>query len=394
MTDFTDANHLIAGYRRVVKASGWKDSTQAFGLNLLKEVRILQQELRDGSYQQSKGATFRQCEQGHTRLIKALTVRDTVMQHSLCDFVLVPELSHHLIHDNGASLTGKGISFTRRRFEEHLRWHFRRHGNTGYVLKIDFRKYFDNIRHDKLRERIGRYIKDDRTMAAVGAVLKANEVDISFSEDEHYIDKVFNSLEYERMNPEARTGRRFMAKGLGIGAPLAQISGIFMPTPIDTWCKTVRGVHCYDAYMDDRIIIHHSKTYLHDLLKEISEIANDLGLHVNDKKTQIVKLSHGFTFLKTKYVLTETGKIIRRIPRDVVVRQRRKMKKLARFAVEGSLSLEAFTSQYKGWRGDKNRYHARRTLKSMDSLYRRLRKWLVKTKPTPSKSRGRTAQSR
>lgn len=394
MTDFTDANHLIAGYRRVVKASGWKDSTQAFGLNLLKEVRILQQELRDGSYQQSKGATFRQCEQGHTRLIKALTVRDTVMQHSLCDFVLVPELSHHLIHDNGASLTGKGISFTRRRFEEHLRWHFRRHGNAGYVLKVDFRKYFDNIRHDKLRERIGRYIKDDRTMAAVGAVLKANEVDISFSEDEHYIDKVFNSLEYERMNPEVRTGRRFMAKGLGIGAPLAQISGIFMPTPIDTWCKTVRGVHCYDAYMDDRIIIHHSKAYLHDLLKEIREIANELGLHVNDKKTQIVKLSHGFTFLKTKYFLTDTGKIIRRIPRDVVVRQRRKMKKLARFVVEGSLSLEAFTSQYKGWRGDKNRYHARRTLKSMDSLYRRLRKWLVKTKLTPSKSKGRTAQLR
>lgn len=345
MTDFTDANHLIAGYMRVVKASGWKDSTQAFGLNLLKEVRILQQELRDGSYQQSKGATFSQCEQGHTRLIKALTVRDTVMQHALCDYVLVPELSRHLIHDNGASLAGKGISFTRRRFEEHLRWHFRRHGNAGYVLKIDFRKYFDNIRHDKLRERMGRYIKDDRTMTAVGAVLKANEVDISFSEDEHYIDRVFNSLEYECMNPRVRTGRRFMAKGLGIGAPLAQISGIFMPTPIDTWCKTVRGVHCYDAYMDDRIIIHHSKEYLHGLLKEIREIANELGLHVNGKKTQIVKLSHGFTFLKTKYFLTDTGKIIRRIPRDVVVRQRRKMKKLARFAVEGSLSFEAFCSQ-------------------------------------------------
>ena len=394
MIDFTNASCLIAGYHRAQKASGWKDATQIYGLNLLKEVRALQKELRAETYRQMKGATFRQCEQGHTRLIKALTVRDTVMQHALCDFVLVPELARHLIHDNGASLKGKGISFTRKRFEQHLRWHFRRYGNEGYVLKIDFRKYFDNIRHDVLMERIGKYMNDSRVLSAVEAVLKANEVDISFTGDEHYIDKVFNALDYERMDPEKKTGCRFMPKGLGIGAPLAQISGIFMPTPVDTWCKTVRGVRCYDAYMDDRIIIHHSKEYLHDLLKEIREIAKMLGLHVNDRKTQIVKLSHGFTFLKTRYSITKTGKIIRRIPRDVVVRQRRKMKKLARFAVEGSLSLKAFSSQYKGWRGDKNRYHASRTIRNMDKLHRRLRKWIMKRRPTPSKSRESAAPSR
>ena len=79
MIDFTDANCLIAGYHRAQKASGWKDATQIYGLNLLKEVRALQKELRAETYRQMKGATFRQCEQGHTRLIKALTVRDTVM---------------------------------------------------------------------------------------------------------------------------------------------------------------------------------------------------------------------------------------------------------------------------------------------------------------------------
>ena len=54
------------------------------------------------------------------------------------------------------------------------------------------------------------------------------------------------------------------------------------------------------------------------------------------------------------------------------MRQRRKMKKLARLVIEGSLSLEAFRNQYRAWRGDKGRYHARRTLGNMDSLYRRL----------------------
>ena len=385
MTDFTEADNLIAGYRRVRRASGWKDSTQRYGLNLLSEVRALRQELREGSYSQGQGSTFKQCEQGHTRLIKALTVRDTVMQHSLCDSLLVPELSRHLIHDNGASLKGKGISFTRRRFEEHLRWHFRRYGTEGYILKIDFRKYFDNIRHDVLEAQIGRYIKDERAMEAVRAVLKANEIDVSFAEG-NPIGEVFNALEYEKIPREAKTGQKLMAKSIGIGSPLAQISGIFLPTPIDTYCKTVKGLHCYDAYMDDRVIIHPSKEYLKNLLEEICKIAQRLGIHVNHRKTQIVKLSHGFTFLKTRYTLTNTGRIIRRLPKDVVTRQRRKMKKLAGFVTEGTMNLKAFDSQYKGWRGDKRRYNASLTLMNMDNLYRRLRQWITRTRPTALKS--------
>lgn len=371
--DFTNANNLIAGFKRVRKASGWKTATQGFGINMLKEIRSLQKELRSGTYKQGNGSTFKLCEQGHLRLVKALSVRDTVAQHSLCGVVLTPELSAHLIHDNGASLKGKGISFTRRRFEQHLHWYYRRYGWEGYVLKIDFSKYFDNIRHDVLRERVLKHVYDENAMRTLDAILEANRIDISFTDDPAYIDKVFNSLEYTELDRKLLTGKRFMDKSMGIGSPVAQIAGIFTPTPIDTWCKTVRGVHCYEAYMDDRIIIHPSKEFLKELLVEIQAIAQRLGLHINMRKTQIVKLSHGFTFLKTKYVLTKTGKIIRRIPRDVVVRQRRKMKKLAQFVLEGKMTIEAFCNQYKGWRGDKYRYHARRTIKNMDLLYRRLR---------------------
>ena len=382
MNDFTNANHLIEGYRRARKCSGWKESNQKYGLSLLRNIRKLQLELRTGTYAQGQGSIFRLNENGHLRLVKALTVRDTVMQHSLCDSVLIPELSSHLIYDNGASQKGKGISFTRKRFERHLRWHYRNYGTEGYVLKIDFRKYFDNIRHDVLRERIGCFVQNDAVMRALDSVLEANRVDISFTDDPAYIDGVFNALEYDSLDKGLLTRRRFMAKSLGIGAPTAQISGIFLPTPVDTWCKTVRGIRCYDAYMDDRIIIHPSKDYLRELLGEIKEIAQRLGIHTNEKKTQIVKLSHGFTFLKTKYVLTETGKIIRRIPHDVVVRQRRKMKKLARFVVEGSMDFTAFENQYKSWRGDKSRYHARMTLDNIDKLHRRLTKWITKSIPS------------
>ena len=89
----SSADNLIRGYRRAEKASGWKDSTQRYGLNLLKETERLQSELLDGSYEQTKGTEFTVNERGHTRLIKAMTTRDTVLQHSLCDNILLPRLT-------------------------------------------------------------------------------------------------------------------------------------------------------------------------------------------------------------------------------------------------------------------------------------------------------------
>ena len=373
MKDFTDADNLIKGYRRTVRSSGWKESTQKFGLNLMREIFSLQDELRNGTYQQSRGARFVLNEQGRLRLIKALAVRDAVMQHSLCDNVLVPELSRYLIHDNGASLKGKGISFTRRRFEQHLRWHYRRYGTEGYVLKIDFRKYFDNIRHDVLMKAVAEKISDETVLRTIAAVLKANEHDVSYVPGIEPDDVLFNSLEHYNPKREPYQKTMHIRKSIAIGAPLAQISGIFLPTRIDTWCKHVRQVHCYDAYMDDRILIHPDKGFLRELLAEIATICKELGLFINRRKTQIIKIGKGFTFLKTRYILTESGRIIRKIPKDVVVRQRRKMKKLASFVAAGKMTLADFENQYTSWRGDKHRYHASKTLKQMDKLFEELK---------------------
>ena len=138
----------------------------------------------------------------------------------------------------------------------------------------------------------------------------------------------------------------------------------------------ITGLHklFYTPYMDDRIIIHPDKEYLKRLLKEIETIAGQLGITINKKKTQIVKISHGFTWLKTRYTLTDTGKIIRKIPRDAVKRERRRMKKIKQLVETGELTEKQAWAQYKSWRGDKKWYHAHRTLRDMDKLYKELMK--------------------
>lgn len=370
-----DPNVLYAVEKRLRLASGWKESTQRLMLNQLRIFNEIHKDLmKNGAYVIQKPNTFVLDELGKKRLISALKPKDVLIQHALCDAILTPVLSKYLIHDNGASLKHKGLSFTRKRFESHMHKFFRQYGKNGYILKIDFRKYFDNIDHEKLLEAVSKKFPGDKIlMELIADILKCYEVDVSYSNDPNIKDKIFNSLEYNRTVPnELRTGIRMMRKSLGIGSPISQIFGIFFPYMVDNYCKTVLGLKYYDAYMDDRIIIFPDKKILKKILKVIEGICNDVGIHINKNKTQIVKLTHPFTFLKTQYILTDSGKLIRKIPKDVVLRERKKLKKLAFKVISKEMTFDAYVEQYQSWVGDKKRYHAHKTLHEMNIYFKRI----------------------
>lgn len=375
-----NADQLIKAYGRLRKASGWKASTQRFEINLLSEATNLLHDVRTGEYKPGKGKSFILNEQGRLRLIRALEPRDMTLEHALCDNILNPTLQPYIIHDNGASMVGKGISFTRRRFEQHLHKFYRQYGRDGYILKIDFRKFFDNIRHDALLKEFAEHIPQE-TIELLKLILQNNAVDVTGFEDKYTMDNIYNALEHYTAGGKLE-GKTILHKSLAIGAPISQIAGIYLPHRIDSWCKTVKGCKFYHAYMDDRIIIHHDKQFLRQILADIMQIAETVGIHINSRKTQIIKLTRPFVFLKTRYFLMDTGKLIKKIPKDVVKRQRRKMRKLAKLASEGTISLKDFQTQYKSWRGDKKRYHAYRTLRRLDSEERKLGKWIKSTHST------------
>lgn len=375
-----NADQLIKAYGRLRKASGWKASTQRFEINLLSEAANLLHDVRTGEYKPGKGKSFILNEQGRLRLIRALEPRDMILEHALCDNILNPTLQPYIIHDNGASMVGKGISFTRRRFEQHLHKFYRQYGRDGYILKIDFRKFFDNIRHDVLLKEFAEHIPQE-TIELLKLILQNNAVDVTGFEDKYTMDNIYNALEHHTAGGKLE-GKTILHKSLAIGAPISQIAGIYLPHRIDSWCKTVKGCKFYHAYMDDRIIIHHDKQFLRQILADIMQIAETVGIHINSRKTQIIKLTRPFVFLKTRYFLTDTGKLIKKIPKDVVKRQQRKMRKMARLAAEGQITLKEFQTQYKSWRGDKKRYHAYRTLRRLDSEERKLEKWIKSTHST------------
>lgn len=141
------------------------------------------------------------------------------------------------------------------------------------------------------------------------------------------------------------------------------------PTPLDNYICNVAGCRFFARYMDDFYIIHQDKKFLKNLLAEIKKIADNLELKLNQKKTQIYRIDKGFTFLKQRILLTNSGKVIRKPVKNNIVRERRKLKRFKIKLENGEMSLDSIKQQYKSWRGAIKKYNSYHALQNMDKLF-------------------------
>lgn len=98
----------------------WKQSVIEHIKTNLAHAIMLHDEIMNGDYRKREPVHFILNERGKERLISAVRFRDRDVQRSLCDNNLVPIVSNTLIYDNGASLSGKGTSFTRNRLRNDM----------------------------------------------------------------------------------------------------------------------------------------------------------------------------------------------------------------------------------------------------------------------------------
>ena len=148
----------------------------------------------------------------------------------------------------------------------------------------------------------------------------------------------------------------------GSGSETSQIFAVTYPSKIDHYIKEVLRIKGYARYMDDSYLIHKDKGYLKKCLEDLKGKFAEVGIVLNPKKTRIVKLSKGFTFLKTQYFLTDTGKVVRKACRESIVRQRRKLKKFKKFSDAGEMSFDHIYNSYMSWRGYIGHKDAHRTI--------------------------------
>ena len=339
--ELTTLENLTDAFYQCSKISHWKESTQRYKANLLCKTIELQNDLRNGTYKMSPTTKFTLNERGKLRNIEAPAVRDRVVQKVLCQKVLVPQLTKPLIYDNYASLKNRGTTFARKRIDVLLRKYIKNHGSDGYVLQIDIKKYFDSIDHAILKEMVHKRI--------------------------HEPEEIMDLIDYVI---DTASGSD---KGLNLGSEAPQIFAIYYLSGVDNYIKTIRGMKYYGRYMDDMFVISESKEELKQLLKEIKAQLAAVKLEVNEKKTHITKLSHGFTFMQIKYNI-DHGKIVKRATHSKIVRERRRLKKYRKLYDAGKISELDIFNNYKSWRNSvlKDCNASKRSIESMDREYQRL----------------------
>ena len=315
----TAAADLDALYDAAVGAAGgvrWKASVQRYMLHVFRNILHARRDLLEGNDVRKGFVRFTVIERGKPRSIAAPRFSERVIQKSVTRNVLNPAIWPTLTPGCAANMRGRGTDYALMRLKSQLADHYRRHGSEGYILLMDFADYFGTIDHRSAMALVRRNLTDPA------------------------------AIEFMRMQVESNGDI-----GLGLGSEPNQTIAVALPTPIDRLAERWPGIAASGRYMDDSYCISTDKAALHAFLAEARRECAKLGITINERKTHVVKLSKGFTFMKKRFRYSETGKVIvTPVPRSVS-RARVRMRKHAYMVAAGDMTVEQARASYLSFRG-------------------------------------------
>ena len=302
---FTFEN-IYAAHKWCRKSKQHKGEVVRFEIDLSKNITELIKELTSRKYKLGKYRKFKLFEPKE-RLIEALSYKDRVVLMCFVTNVLKPIISKHVIYDNAACQKNKGTDFGLNRLTKFLKREFiNEHGNDFYYLKCDIHKYFPSINHEVLLNKLKR---------------------IGLTDDELYMARLFMT-NYET------------SVGIPLGNLSSQWYALIYLDDLDRFIKEKLQIKGYIRYMDDFILIHKDKNYLRYCLKEINSFCKErLKVELN-AKTQIGKVKNGIDFLGFRLILTETGKVIKKLRGSTKRRIKRHLWNLKKLEDKGIVDRE------------------------------------------------------
>ena len=317
MTDFEkviDFENMYRAYRKAKCGKGYKKSSAKFNIVALDGVNTLIEQLKNKTYTVSNYTEFKVYEPKE-RIIKTSSFKDKVVQHSLCDNVLLPRMQDIFIYDNFAGQKGKGTLFGLNILSEQMQQFYKRYGFDGYILKCDITKFFYNISHEKLKSIVNYHFGYDKDICWLCNL---------------FIDST-------------------EGKGLPLGNQVNQGFALLYLDGMDKLIKYKLRIEFYGRYMDDFYLIHHDKEYLKYCLEVITEHLKTLELTLNSK-TQIFPFKNGVNYLGFHTYVTDTGKVIRKLKNQNKRNAQKKFVRMAKLVVDGKLPIEKFNASYSAWK--------------------------------------------
>ncbi len=167
MPQITDPENLRVAYYRARRGKQHRPDARAFGLSLETNLQVLRRELAAGAVPFGKYHYFKVYEKKE-RTICAAPFRECVAHHAImrvCDAVF----DRRQIADSYACRREKGTFAALDRARTFTR-------SYPWFLKLDVRKYFDSISHDRLKEQLHSLFKDTVLLRLLDAVIDSYQV--------------------------------------------------------------------------------------------------------------------------------------------------------------------------------------------------------------------------
>jgi len=299
---------LHAAYLRARQGKRYKAEVLRFSAHLEENLIQLQNELMWKTYQTGKYREFFVYEP-KLRTVAALPFRDRVVQHALVA-AIEPIWEARFISDSYACRVGRGTHAGADKAQSLLRTVQRQYGK-AYVLKADIHHYFASIDHEVLKSLLRKRIACRDTLWLLDGIVDSTD-----------------------------------GVGIPIGNLTSQLFANIYLHELDQFVKQDLRERHYVRYMDDFIVVHHSKDHLQQVRVSVEQFLVDRLRLATNSKTQVfpVALSRGRALDFLGYKIWPTHRLLRK---DSV----RKMRRKVLLYRKGKLSRDRLLLSARSWIG-------------------------------------------
>ncbi|MDR2971002.1 MAG: RNA-directed DNA polymerase [Bacteroidales bacterium] len=252
-----DCDNLYLAYYKASKGKQTKEEVLEYGRNLQVNILSLREQILSGNISVGNYHYFKIYDPKE-RLICAASFPERVLHHAIMN-ICHPYFEKTLIYDTYATRIDKGIYKALEKAKRAM-------NSYQYVAKLDFRKYFDSISHETLRQKLSTKFKDEQLLAI--------------------FDKIIDSYED---SPQ---------KGIPIGNLSSQYFANFYLSEFDHFIKEKLKIKIYVRYMDDMLLFSNKYEELKQQLILLHEQAEIIKLTL--KPVVLNKTRQGISFLGYK----------------------------------------------------------------------------------------------
>lgn len=190
-------------------------------------IHRLRDSLTNMTYRTSEYLKFKVYEPKLREISKLPFYPDRICHHGLMD-VIEPILTRSLTVNTYSCIVGRGIH----QLYYDLKDALRDTDNTRYALKLDIKKYFQNVSHDILRMLLRRKFKDEKLLWLLDEIIESHA-------------------------------------GLPIGSYTSGLFANFYLNGFDHWLKEERRAKYIFRYCDDILVLDSDKKFLHSLREDM-----------------------------------------------------------------------------------------------------------------------------